>query len=212
MGIVIRPATPADANFLAWAMLASTRAPGSRGWFDIILERPEKECLEFLRELTLTPTHSWWHHSRFLVAEFNDIPVAALTAFRAGDGYPLSGAALAEACTAFGCGNPEVEQMWKRGSYVFTCTFNSGDDLWTIEHVATLPPYRGKGISTALLTEALSQGRQKGFLKAQITVLIGNTTAERVYARLGFSFEERRSAEYEAATGVPGLRHGICDL
>ena len=211
MTLVIRQAERADASFLAWVMLAATRAHALRGWFDVILDRPEEECLAFLRELAVTPTQSWWHYSRYLVAEKDGQPVAGLTAFRASDGYPLSGAALAEACAVFGW-EKELPKMMERGSYIFTCTFSGGDDLWTTETVATLPAYRGQGISTALLRAALEQGRQKGFRQAQITVMIGNDSAERIYRKLGFTFEEKRSAAFEAATGVPGLRHGLCDL
>jgi len=50
-------------------------------------------------------------------------------------------------------------------------------------------------------------------VQAQITFLIGNDQAERAYANAGFEFAaERRSAEFEAATGVPGLRRYVKPL
>jgi hypothetical protein len=74
----IRPADPDDAPFLSWAMLTAARSHLPRGWFDIALKRTESECLAFLRALAVTQARSWWHYSRFHVAEVDGVPAAAL--------------------------------------------------------------------------------------------------------------------------------------
>src|SRR4030095_13969344 len=89
-----RLAAEPDAAFLAWAILTAARSHRDQGWFDIVLARPERECLDYLRRLTLTATRSWWHYSRFRVAEVDGQAAAALCAFRAGDGYPTSEAGM----------------------------------------------------------------------------------------------------------------------
>ncbi|MFI5032974.1 MAG: GNAT family N-acetyltransferase [Reyranellales bacterium] len=61
---------------------------------------------------------------------------------------------------------------------------------WVIEHVATKPAHRGRGLVQHLLEGALSDGRSRGFMAAQITFYIGNHAAERSYARAGFTFAE----------------------
>ena len=46
-----------------------------------------------------------------------------------------------------------------------------------------------------------------GFKRAQVSFLIGNTRAERAYAKAHFTFaEETRAPEFEISMGVPGMR------
>ena len=90
----VRSAESRDAGFLAWAILAATRSHVARGWFDVLLARPESACLDFLRRLVLAETRSWWHYSRFYVAEVSK---------------------------SFGWDEAEQKAMWARGSYIFTC-------------------------------------------------------------------------------------------
>jgi ribosomal protein S18 acetylase RimI-like enzyme len=202
----IRPAERADAPFLAWVILTAARSHLERGWFDIVLDRPEGVCLEFLEKLAVTEARSWWHYSRFRVAEVAGAPAAALCAFRAGDAYPLSGAAMGEVCERNRWDQETQDAMWKRGSYIFTCTFEDNDDAWTIENVATLPRHRGRGLVVELIAHALTEGREQGRRAAQISYLIGNEPAARAYVAAGFTLDgERRSAEFLAATGAPGL-------
>jgi translation initiation factor 4G len=202
----IRFAQARDADFLAWAILAATRSHVEKGWFDIMLARPEHECLDFLRHLVLTEARSWWHYSRFHIVEVDGDAASALCAFRAGDGYPQSGAAIGEVCKGFGWGDDEQQAMWSRGSYIFACVFEGDDDLWTIENVATLPAYRGRGLAGKLIEHALREGRCEGFDKAQITFFIGNDAAASAYSKAGFVLDgERRHPDFEAVTGVPGI-------
>jgi ribosomal protein S18 acetylase RimI-like enzyme len=82
-----------------------------------------------------------------------------------------------------------------------------GEGDWLIEHVASQPAYRGRGLVQALIGHALSAGKAAGFAQASITFLIGNEPAERCYAKAGFSFaEEKRDPAFEAVTGAPGFR------
>ena len=209
----LRPAEPQDADFLAWAILTAARSHLNRGWFDIVLNRPEDACLDYLRLLTLTQARSWWHSSRFLVAEVDGRAVAGLSAFRAGDAYPLSQAAMTEAAASLGWHQAEQAAMWQRGAYIFTCTMGGSDDLWAIENIATPPEYRGHGLAGALIGRALEMGRERGCGQAQITSFIGNDAAERAYLKAGFRFaEEKRHADFEAAAGVPGLHRFVRDL
>jgi translation initiation factor 4G len=124
---LIRPATAQDAEFLAWTIQAAMRSHLEKGWFDIILEKPEAECLEFVRRLAVAETQSWWHYSLFLVAEADGKPASALCRFRAGDGYPQTERAMTEVVRSYGWKDSELQAMWKRGSYVLTCLI-PGDD------------------------------------------------------------------------------------
>lgn len=209
----IRPAREHDADFLAWAILIAARSHLAKGWFDIVLEGPEASRLDYLRRLTLTPTRSWWHFSRFLVAEQDGIPVAALSAFPASDAYPLSQQAMAEVARELGWSDAAQQAMWQRGAYIFACTLESGDDAWAIENVATLSAYRGRGIACELLKQAVAEAERNGAPRVQITFYIGNDAAERAYAKAGFKFhDEKRHPNFEAVTGAPGLRRYVRDL
>ncbi len=213
MNAIVREGRKEDADFLAWAILTATRSHLEKGWFDAVLNGPDSARLDFLRRLTLTSARSWWHYSRFLVAEADGVPAAALSAFRAGDAYPLSQQAMTEAAQELGWDGAEQRAMWQRGGYIFTCTLETNDDTWAIENVATLPEYRGWGLAGLLLERALADGRRSGARQAQITFMIGNDAAERAYAKAGFRFkDEKRNPDFEAASGAPGLRRYVRDL
>jgi GNAT superfamily N-acetyltransferase len=210
---IIRQAKQGDADFLAWAILSASRGHRARGWFDAVLTHSEEVRLNFLRRLTLTRATSWWHYSRFLVAESDGEAVAALSAFRAGDAYPLSQQAISEAAEGFHWSEAERQEMWRRGSYIFTCTLETKDDVWAIENIAVLPERRGRGLAHELIERAVDDGRRAGCRQAQITFTIGNDAAEHAYARSGFTPEdEKRHPDFEVATGAPGLRRYVRDL
>jgi translation initiation factor 4G len=205
----VRSARREDAGFLAWAMLTAGRGHLERGWYDIAFDLPEDESLDVLSRLVLTSSASWWRYDRFLVAEVDGRPAAALSAFGASE-YEGSEAALQEAVADLGWTGDDLAAVWARGSYVFSCTMSTGEDdaeAWTIENVATREAFRGRGLAVRLIEAALERGRQAGFGEAQISFLIGNAPAERAYAKAGFALaEERRHPDFEAAVGAPGLR------
>ena len=204
---LIRPATAQDAEFVAWTIQAATRSHLKIGWFDIILEKPETEVLEFVRRLAVAETISWWHYSLFLIAEVDGQPASALCRFRAGDGYPLTGKAMTEVVGSYGWKDSDLQAMWKRGAYVVTCIMPGDDNWWTIENVATRPEFRGRGLTGLLIEHALEDGRKRGFTDTQISFLIGNEPAERAYYKAGFRFDaEKRHPDHEAACGSPGMR------
>jgi translation initiation factor 4G len=211
--VVIREAQAQDAPFLGWVILAATRSHMPRGWFDIALGLDETGCLAFTTRLARAETRSWWHWSNFLVAEANGVPAAALSAFRVGDGYPPSQAAMNEVAGQLGWGETEIGAMWGRSAYPFTCTIAAEDDVWAIENVATTVEHRGRGLASALISRALEIGRGRGFKESQISMFIGNAEARRAYERAGFRVvDERRSAEFERACGVAGLWCLRCTL
>src|SRR5215472_9655368 len=159
---VIRAATAEDASFIAWAILMANRSHLERGWFDIALDRPEAECLEFIRRLARARTVSWWHFSLFLIAEVDGKPASALCRFRTEDGYPQSEPAMREAVEASGWDRSELGKIWQRGSYVVNCIPPGGENRWTLENVATVPEHRGHGLAGLLIARALDDGRAKG--------------------------------------------------
>jgi translation initiation factor 4G len=203
----IRRATPGDADFIAWTILAAQRGHRPRGWFDIALDWPEPLSRAFVRRIALAHKRSWWHTSHFLIAEADGRPAAALCALPAAGSGKDAQAAISEVAHAAELDATEMQAIWQRGAYSGTCWTTGDDDNWLIEHVAAEPSHRGRGLVQALLDDALAEGKAAGYRRACIVFYIGNDAAERCYARAGFSFaEEKCDPEFEALTGAPGFR------
>jgi GNAT superfamily N-acetyltransferase len=203
----IRPARPDDAEFIAWTILAAQRGHRPRGWFDIALDLPEPQRLAFVRQVAMARTRSWWHTSHFMIAEVEGAPAAALCALPVGGALAAARAAIEEAAAESGLGASELPAIWRRGGYSSDCWIQGRDDGWLVEHVASRPEFRGRGLMSALIAQALAAGKSAGFARASITFYIGNEAAERCYAKAGFRFaEEKRHSSFEALTGAPGFR------
>jgi len=208
--VTIRPARPEDASFIARNILASQRGPFPRGWFDIALGWDEPQCLAFVECIAIAPTSSWWHITQFIVAEVEGEPAASLCALPAAGTDAPARAAIQEVARAIGMSATDLMAIFRRGAYARNCWVQGGEGEWLIEHVATLPQYRGRGLVQALIEHALAAGKAAGFSRASISFLIGNEAAERSYARAGFTFaEEKRDPAFEAVTGSPGFRRFV---
>ena len=207
MTATIRPAQAADADFIAHTILLAQRGPTPRGWFDIVLGWPEPKVLDFIRKLAVARQKSWWHTANFLIAEVEETPAAALCAMPSHGTRTMAGRAIEEVARDFGMSPSDVAAIFKRSANSDNCWIQGGDSNWLIEHGASQPAYRGRGLMQALIGRALAAGKQAGFARTSISFLIGNDAAERCYAKAGFSFaEEKRDAAFEAMTGAPGFR------
>ena len=206
--ISIRPATPVDDEFLAWAILTASRGHLTKGWFDIALARSESFCLAYIRELVLSEIQAFWNYSMFHVAEMNGTRVGALAAFKGGKPFQGVPAALRDASRTMGFSDVEHQELLARGEFIYSCIMDAEDsDVWTIEHGATLGGVRNRGVFDTLLSNACEVGRRAGARLAQGSFLIGNGTIGVAMANAGFEFaEDKRSPEFEAAMGAPGFR------
>ena len=203
----IRPARNADAGFIARNILTSQRGPLPRGWFDIALGWDEPQCLDFVERIATAQASSWWHVSQFIIAEVEGKPAASLCALPASGTRAAVRAAIEEVATAIGLSATDLKAIFRRGAYGANCWVQGGEGEWLIEHVATVPAYRGGGLVQALISHALAAGKAAGFERASISFVIGNEAAERCYAKAGFAFaEEKRDPSFEALTGSPGFR------
>jgi translation initiation factor 4G len=205
--MTIRSARPEDAGFIAQTILSSQRGYRQRGWFDVALGWPDAQCHDFIARIAVARARSMWHVSQFLVAEGDGKPAAALCALPAAGTGPAAWHAIEEVAASIGLAAPELEAIRRRGVYTRACWVQGGEGDWMIEHVATDPAYRGRGLVQALIAHALDKGRAAGFARATISFLIGNEPAERAYAKAGFAFaEEKRDPAFEAIIGAPGFR------
>ena len=155
----IRPARADDASFIARNILSSQRGPFPRGWFDIALGRPEPQCLAFV-ERSRPRQQSWWHVSQFIVAEVEGEPAASLCALPAAGTEAAARGGDRGGGDRIGLSATELPAIFRRGAYGANCWVQGGEGDWLIEHVATLPEYRGRGLVQALIGHALAAGRQ----------------------------------------------------
>jgi RimJ/RimL family protein N-acetyltransferase len=59
-----------------------------------------------------------------------------------------------------------------------------------------------------LLDAILDRGRELGFTTAGLGVLIGNEPARAAYLKHGFEVaSDKRTSDFEAALGAPGIEH-----
>ena len=203
----IRQARIDDARFIARTIFAAQRGHVPRGWFDIALDWPEPRCLAFVERIATAETESWFHVSQFILAEVEGEPAAALCAMPAAGTVSAGRSAIAEVAEHIGLNASETAAIFRRGAYAAGCWIQGGEADWLIEHVATLPKYRGRGLVQGLIDHALLAGRSAGFQRASISFLIGNEAAQQCYAKAGFTLiEEKRDADFEAITNASGFR------
>jgi GNAT superfamily N-acetyltransferase len=210
MSLAIRPGCPDDADFIAHTILMAQRGPRPRGWFDFALAQDQPQVLAFLRRLAVTNQRSWYHVSQFLVAEVDGEPAAALCAMPSRVSRETMRPAIEEAARTAGWSEADLAAIFMRGAYARPCWIQGGNEDWLIEHVASAPAFRGRGLMQPLLAQGLDAGKAAGFSRTSITFVIGNEAAERCHAKAGFAFaEEKRDAGFEALTGAPGFRRFI---
>ena len=205
--VQIRPAEPDDSAFLARIILMASRSQLPRGIWDLVLEGPEADRQDFVELLTLLEARSFCHYSNFLVAEGDEGPAAALSAYDPGErGLLAPGHLIAVGSEAFGLTEAELADAYRRLEPYQTALPEQRKGVWTIEWVATETPRRRRGLAATLIECILGEGRKRGFRQAQVTTFIGNLPAALAYEKVGFSVaEERRHPDFERLMGAPGL-------
>jgi ribosomal protein S18 acetylase RimI-like enzyme len=207
-GVRIVEARREHAPFIAWVLLTAARSHLPKGLWDFVAGDDEARTLRFLEALTTTEQEHWAHHSIFLVAEVDGVPASALSGYLdAEHGTHTLMPAIQIALKAAGISEQEFAAGMAKGGTIANCAPSHVDGAWIVEHVATHPDYRRRGLIDALMAAVLERGRARGATVADIGVLIGNDNAQRAYEKNGFVVEaELLDAAFEAAYGCPGVR------
>jgi ribosomal protein S18 acetylase RimI-like enzyme len=214
VSIDIRSASPDDAPFLAWVMLAATRSHLNYGVWEYYVGGTEQDCLSFLSLIATTQKSHLFHYSTFIVAEANGQKVGALSGYDPKVlGMKAFTQALPEVFQQLGWTRDQQKAAFERYLPWMTCMPDDAEGAWIVESVAALPQYRRQGVVSRLLDEVLERGRSSGYRRAQIGVLINNTPARRAYEKSGFKFDsEKRDQNFEAIFGTPGITKLLLDL
>lgn len=214
MNIDIRSATKDDAPFLAWVMLTAGRSHLQYGIWDHYIGGTEQDCLSFLNLVATTHKPHLFHYSTFIVAEIDGHKAGALSGYDPKVlGMKAFAQALPEVFQKIGWSKDEQKTALERYLSWMTCIPDDTEGAWIVESVAARPEQRRKGVVNALLVEILNRGRESGYKRAQIGVLINNTPARRAYEKSGFTFDsEKRDPTFEVVFGTPGITKLLRDL
>src|SRR2546422_3168354 len=188
--------------------MASNRSHLKRGVWDLQLGDDETEVLRYLELLAATEQLHWGHYSLFLIAEVDGVAAAGMCGFfenELGPGSVMAGAM--EVNRKLGRTPEQVAEGWERAKSIMNLVIPHEPGAWVVEHVATRPEFRRRGLVDRLVREMLERGRRRGATTADIGVLIGNEPAQRAYEKCGFRVvAEKRDAEFERVYGSPGAR------
>jgi len=210
----IRPARESDAAMLAWVLQESARSHLPLGVWDLAFPGPEEQRLAVLAKLATTKQLHYAHYSRFLVAEEDGKPAAALSAYEASEfGQEKLSLGVVEVVKDLGWSNEEIGGLIQRFEPYYLLGYPTPDGLWIIEWVATKPEFRGRGIIRKLLDAILEMGREEGYERSQVGYLLGNISAKTAYESVGFKWlDEYRHRAFEEAFGSPGFARMQRDL
>jgi len=203
MTTIIRPAVTDDAAEVAKLMYISSISPVRNALFDLMFPGDAEKRLEQLKGLYLADARSWFHFSHHLVAEVDGEVAAALCGYGESEAGRLK---LAEALPEIGWGEQEGIAFAKRMEPVFRVYPTFADDVWIIENVATFPEYRRMGLISSLLKEIVEAGRDNGYVKVGLGIIIGNIPARNAYEKVGFKVtQEYTDGSFEEIFGCPGM-------
>ncbi len=207
MDVRIRRGHAEDAEFLAWVMLAASRAHMTRGLWDLIIGADEGRCLDYLKRLSLAEPRSLYHCESFLVAEADGIPAAALSGFSIQDAWAIAGKAMSNVQRDLGWSEEQTAASYQHAGPIWAnCLPPDGGADFAIESVATVPEYRQRGLVRALIGEVLGTARAGGCRLAQIVTYIGNEAAIAAYEKCGFDLRhEKRCRDMENVLQTPGF-------
>ena len=182
--MLLRTAVADDADGLADLIYLADLAHYTTSGYALSIGGTKEHQLAEIAKLVSADARSPFHFTHFDVAEVPDGSIAASVAgFDRTETDPQMIPALEE----IGWDAHTIEQLTERIGPVAACVPEQHERAWTIEHVATLPLYRGQGLAPRLLARALARGAERGYGQATVDVFIGNSKARAIYEAAGFT-------------------------
>ena len=183
---MIRPARAADVEAIGELVYLAGQSQYSNSAYDLSIGGTREEQIQELARLAATPTFSWFHYSSFEVAEIDGVVVAGAAGFDRLIADEQLRLVLREA----GWSDARITSMESRLGPIFAALPPEPDGFWTIDHVAVLPNWRGRGLSHQCLERVIERGRAAGYAQSKIDIFAGNAPAKRLYESLGYRLEQ----------------------
>lgn len=189
--LIFRRANPDDLDFVTYCnYTASSPSPGFCYW-DLLLEGLGIETITFIRQAISLDVLAWCRISDFFIAENNKIPVAGASCFvmKKEDYRPLDLSNISKLYNVLEWSDRQIKQFEEK---YLTVWDNPQDETlqpsgyWTIECVAVVEQFRGKGIGKNLLGHIIEEAREAKTESIGISVEVGNKIAEQLYLSMGF--------------------------
>lgn len=204
--ITIRRAAPADADFIADAIIAAEKSGSNLLSYSAIFDLSEDEVREVLKQVMDEEIEGQEIClSHFLVAEVNEEPAGACACWiEAKDGVP-SGQMKANILYHV-LGKEKWDKAAEKLKAIAETNIERTSGAAQIESVYTKKEFRGRGITALLIEEHIKQLKQHASPgKAQVILLSNNADAERAYTRAGFKkIAERRGTSSLLKEILPG--------
>jgi ribosomal protein S18 acetylase RimI-like enzyme len=194
------------ASFIAWVILAAFRSHLERGFWDFIRPGTDPEILRYLEALTMSKAPHFAHLPLFIVAEVDGEPAAALSGyFDEEHGGMRLFAGMEEVDAVIG-EVPDPNEVG-RAMTIMPVLPEHAPGAWIVESVATRPEFRRRGLVDALMQEIMERGRRRGATVSDISVFVGNDSAQRAYEKAGYKVvDEKTHPKFEAVYKTPGIR------
>jgi len=205
-GLRIAEAQPGHAPFIAWVILTAFRSHLEKGFWDFMRPGTDDQILRYLEALTTSKAPHWTHLPLFIVAEVDGTPAAALSGYfdeEHGGARLRDGIAEADAATG---AVPDPHAIAKAMT-IMNVLPEHPPGAWIVESVATRPEFRRRGLVDTLMQHIMERGRRRGATVSDISIFIGNDSAQRAYEKAGYQVvAEKRHPDFEAIYKTPGIR------
>ena len=200
---IFRRARSEDATALAELIWIAGES-SSRSVYEVLFGGDRDSQRERLQRLILAQTRTHFSYCNFFVAEVHGIAVAGACGFNPRNSGKQN---LLPALRETAWTPSEIADAMERMGPVLTCAAEESPDAWVLEHVASLPRFRGRGLAREVVFRVIEEGFAAGFDRVELSVLVGNEVARKLYVNLGFRLEGRPRTDprFEAVMGSPGM-------
>ncbi len=205
-----RRARADDAAALAELICLAGESPGAKGLYEVFFGGDRDFRLERVRRLVRARTRTHFSYVNFFVAEVDGIAAAAACGF---DPRIRGREKIVPALRETGWSASEIGDAMERLDPVLTCLAEEPQNTWILEHVATLPRFRGRGFAEGVVSRVIEDGFAAGCGRVQVSLFLGNDIARKFYVKLGFkpAGQPRTDRRFEKVMGTPGTESLVLD-
>lgn len=211
-------AGPGYAPCLARMVLLASRAHRKRGFLDWITGLEEADIIRLLSILAMDRQQPWGRIDNTWVALVDGVCSGTVTVRPelATRDYPFAPKALEEACGRMGLEPGQARGILARQEEFVNALSVFEEEAepgaWLVEYLGVRRENQAAGVAMGLMARAAEESRKAGATSLELYCDVGNTRAERLFAKLGFMpVREYRYARVLGSSGevVTRLRRDL---